>query len=608
MPAPVQSTAINKGVPIPAPSKGIDAISNLMQMDPAEAIYIYNMVATQSGLAVRPGWSEWVTSMSGTGGVRTIIPVRGGTTTGSNDKLFACTQQGIYDCTSSSSSPTLVVTFPSQTGNAGWGEWDHCTNLGGDVILMYCDEVNGYYTYDTQTTTWTKVTRAFQGTGSSSGATLTVATTVAGVIQTGGELYTISGGVLTDTGLSVVSGSGPTYTLSGSPALGAGTAIAIINNGSQVYGVDPGTFASVRLFSNFVFFVQAGTPNSWILPIGQVYGQASLFTFGNKFPHGGNLNNLYVFTYGSYFGMYIYLVAIGDSGDIIAYSGNNPFSSSSWTLSGQWYIGDMLPGRRNANNYGGDLTILSSYGLINLSSLFYQKDLADPNAYLSKKIAPAIASDVAANQQRGWQLVPWPALNGLVVNEGGSATNKQFFYNFLTNAWSVFQQTVAFNCQAVWHGNMYAGTADGRLAILQGGQDGLKLNGTGAVAINWGALGAFSDAGFPGVLKFVDTIRPYFLSQQNVSYKVFCRFDFDVTDLSSQLGSGLTAPGSASSGWDSGVWDSAMWGAGLESPQIGLMGAAGAGRYLSVGILGSSSGAATLIGYGASLRPTASFL
>jgi len=607
MPLPQISNAVSKIAKIAAPSKGVDAISNLMEMDPQEAVYIYNMVATQSGLAVRPGWNEWCTSMSGSGGVRTIISVRGSNSSGGNDHLFACTQTGIYDCTSSSGAPTLVVTFGNQTGNAGWGEWDHCTNLGGDVILMYCDEVNGYYTFDTQTTTWTQVTQAFQGTGHTAGTTLTLDSTVAGTILTGGEIYTISGGVLTDTGFHVVSGSGP-YTISGSPALAASTPIAIINNSSQIYGTNPANFASVRLFNNFVFFVQAGSSNSWILPIGQVYGVATVFSFGNKFPHGGNLNNLYVFTYGSYFGMYVYLVGIGDSGDIIAYSGTNPFSAASWTLSGQWYIGDMLPGRRNASNYGGDLTILSSYGIVNLSSLFYQKDLADPNAYLSKKVAPAIAADVAANQLRGWQLVPWPALNGLLVNEGGSGSNKQFFYNFLTNAWSVFQQTILMNCAAVWHGNMYAGTVDGRVVILQGGQDSVKRNGTGAIAINWGALGAFSDAGLPGVLKFVDTIRPYFLAAQPVSYNVFAYYDFNITDLSGMLGSGLSPPAAGTSGWDIGIWDSALWGTGAQSAQIGLQGVARAGRHVAVGILGASNGAATLIGYEASYTPTTEFL
>lgn len=529
-------------VPIPVPHKGINAIASLAQMDPEEAIYAYNLIATQNGMQVRPGYSEWVTNLAGSGGVRTVIPVRGNDPGGANDKLFACTIQGIWDCTSSTSAPTKVVTFGTQTGNAGWGSWEHCTNAGGDVMLLYCDEVNGYYTFDTATTTWLQVTQ------------------------------------------------------------GAG--------GTQINGVNPATFAFVRLHNNRVWFVQAGTGNAWFLPVGQVYGAATEFSFGNKFSHGGNLNSLWVFTYGSYFGTYLYLVGIGDAGDVIAYTGNDPTQSTTWSMAGQWYVGELPPGRRVASNYGGDLVILNTYGAITLSSLFYQKDLSDPNIYMTKKIAPAIKNEVnnPNAQVRGWEIVAWPNINSLLVLDPNLlyVNTYQFCYCLATNGWTVFRN-FPMQTAAVWQKKLYAGTPDGRVVVSTGGLDNVKLSTGQGTSIQWGGLGAFNSVQAPGRLKFFDLIRPYFLTDQQLEYTIFARFDFNIADLI--LGQGVPAPPPiAGPVWDTGIWDSAIWGMGGTVPQLGVSGSSGQGRWCAVGILGTSNGNSTLISYESSIRVAKGFL
>jgi len=529
------SKKFSREIPVPIPYKGINAISPLSEMDPQEAILAYNLIPTQSGMQVRPGWQQWCTNLAGAGGVRTLIPVRGNATAA--DKLFACTINGIYDCTSSSSSPTLVVTFPSQTGNAGWGQWEHCTNLAGDVYLLYCDEVNGYYTFDTNTTTWLKVT--------------------------------------------------------------AGTA------SNQINGVDPATLVSVRLYNNRIWFVQVNTGNAWYLPVGQIYGTVTQFSFGNKFNHGGNLNSLWMFTYGSVFGTYMYLVGIGDSGDVIAYTGSDPNSATTWSMAGQWYVGDLPVGRRVATSYGGDLIILSVYGAVNLSSLFYQKDIMDPSIYLTKKIAPIIKNEIANNDMRGWEIVPWPSQNSFLILDPDSVNTIQFCYNLVTNAWTVLK-AIPMQTACSWHGNLYAGSQSGVVELIGANQDAIPISGSTGNSINWGMLGAFSSMQMPGVAKFVDLIRAYLLSQQTASYVTFARYDFDITDLT--LGSGTGAPGAATSGWDVGIWDSMLWGAGSQSTQVGVSGSTGSGRWVAFGILGTSIGMETLVGIDASIRPTAGFL
>jgi hypothetical protein len=526
---------------VPAPVGGIDAVTSIMEMNPTDALYAYNVDFTQQGPKVRNGSQQWATAVSGTGGVRTVISVRGAGTAGAQDFLFACTASGIYDCSASTSSPTLVVTFGITSGNAGYCEYDFATNAAGDVLLMVCDEANGYYTFDCSTSTWVKVTA------------------------------------------------------------GAG--------GTQVSGVDPATFVSVRVFGAFIHFVQGGTGLSWLSSTpGAPYGAMSSLGWGNKFAHGGNLNNLYVFTYGSALGTYTYLIGIGDAGDVLAYQGINPFAAATWTLAGEWFVGDLPAGRRSCTNYGGDLAILSAYGIIQISSLFLQKDIEDPTAYLDKKIAPALAADFnLLSALRGFAFVAWPAKNSLIVTEPlvAGVTKKQWVYNLATNAWSVYNG-LDFQCGAFWHGNLYVGTSAGTLIKMIGTQDGVLLNGTGGVAINFGLLGAFQQGKHTGVNKIIDLVRAYFLTDVPLSFQTFVRYDFDVSDLALGSVSFISTP--ASGGWDAGVWDMAIWaGGGTPTPQIAAQGAVGVGKWAAIGILGATKGDTTLLGYDVSMRPTAGF-
>jgi hypothetical protein len=598
---------------LPAPSAGIDAVTNLMEMKPTEALYAYNVIMTQNGPTVRPGNQQWVTNLTGTGGVRTIIPVRGAGTAGAQDFLLACTANGIWNCTSSTAAPTKVVTFATTTGNAGYCEWDSFTNLNGDVCIIVCDDVNGAFVLDTATDTWNQITEAFQGTGEATGTTaLTIQSTVSGVIQVGGEVNTLNlaTGVLTDTGVSIVSGSGTAWVMSGTLTLASGSAIVIINNSAQIYGVNPSQFVAVRIYNNTPFFVQGGTGNAWYLPPGQLYGQATAFNYGNRFTHGGNLNNLYIFTYGSAFGTFVYLIAISDGGDVVAYTGISPTSASTFTLSGVWYVGDLPSGRRSASNYGGDLNILCAYGVLQISSLFFQKNPDDPTLYLTRKIAPAISRDIQTfTGQFGFSFVAWPAQQSLIITEPVvmGTVPRQYCYNLATNAWSVFK-TLDFQCGAYWHGNLFVGTSTGTVLVYSGNSDNVLLNGTGGIAINFGVLGAFQQGPKVGY-KFVDLIRPYFSTSSPVSYQVLCQFDFDLTDLALGSVSFISQP--ISGGWDSGIWDSAVWGAGTEGSdnQFSVQGGTdGMGQFVAVGLLGATMGQTTLIGYQLSVRQTKGFL
>lgn len=148
---------IAKSGGIPAPIGGINANDPLANMNPEDLIYSFNMIPMQNGLHVRDGYQEWETAVAGAGGIRTMISLKSQNATGgSQDKMFAVTILGIYDVTGTGTAPALVVVFPAQTGDAGYGTYTRFTTVA-DQFLLYFDEVNGMYTYAVSTGVWLKV-------------------------------------------------------------------------------------------------------------------------------------------------------------------------------------------------------------------------------------------------------------------------------------------------------------------------------------------------------------------------------------------------------------------------------------------------------------------
>lgn len=92
---------------IPAPTNGVDARVSLAAGDMSVCPYAYNIMPDEAGMRVRLGYREFVLEVEGAGtsyGVSTIIPMEG--IAGADDKLFAVTNEGIFDVTSYNTTPT----------------------------------------------------------------------------------------------------------------------------------------------------------------------------------------------------------------------------------------------------------------------------------------------------------------------------------------------------------------------------------------------------------------------------------------------------------------------------------------------------------------------
>jgi hypothetical protein len=142
---------------IPAPMGGLNAMSPGTAVPDGDCLAVWNLIASENGLRSRLGFREWCTGLTGAANnfVRSLLSFSGSEP--SQNKLFATTDTGISDATTSTATPASVFTFASSLGNAGYGTGRvHTTSAGH--FFIYCDEVNGLHVYAEDGATWSAPT------------------------------------------------------------------------------------------------------------------------------------------------------------------------------------------------------------------------------------------------------------------------------------------------------------------------------------------------------------------------------------------------------------------------------------------------------------------
>lgn len=377
---------------------------------------------------------------------------------------------------------------------------------------------------------------------------------------------------------------------------GAGTWAKVTLGGgaTQISGIDPALFVLPVIFKSRVWFVEKASARAWYLPVGSVFGAATAFNFGNKFKHGGTLVALYNWTVDGGEGTDDYLVAISSGGDVVIYRGNDPATATDFLQHGQWYIGPPPAGRRIGGSFGGELYLLSAYGIIPLTRLIAGALIQQDDIYLSRKITPLINQQMLVGRQNvGWEIKLIPTENLLLssVPKRIGFDYAQFVQSLNSKGWAIYRD-LPYYTGDTWEGVFYFSDSTGRVLIHDGTQDNVSILGVNGVAIEWSALSVFQEYGEVGRYKITQFIRPVFLSAQAPSYAVEARYEYNLSEV-------LPPPiPSVSTGsvWDVGVWDLALWGGDLfeiEKP----VGGSGIGRNVAVAINGSSAATTILVRY-----------
>lgn len=489
--------SLNRQAEFPAPTGGINAVLAANAIRAEQAIALLNMVPLQLGVSTRLGWQEWCTrvkagAIAADTEVRSILSFKGALAI--HDKLFAVTSDGIYDVSISADLPTRVVAFPSTLNLAGYGIATTVATAGGH-FLLYCDEENGYYTYDGAAGTWLKVT-AGGGAGQING---TDPANFAHVLEWKGRVWFTQ------------KNSAKAWYL------------------TTTYG------------------------------IGTIYGTVASFDFGQHFKSGGQLAGLFRWTRDGGSGPDDRLVAVSTSGDVVVYEGTDPTSASTFRQVGSWVTGGVPSGREIATSLGGDVLLLTVAGLLPLSALLQGEALRPDvyATYDIQNLYATYVRPRAALP--GWRMRLHPQENTLVVflPHKAGATDTQFVYSLASKAWSVYEGVDARAAES-WDGRLYFGDAASRVNVHLGGMDGIARDGTAATAtpILFTHLTGFTAFG-NAARKQVKIIRPHLILQGvPPDYGVQARYDYDLSAVTLPLSP--PSPGGLAT-WDVALWDVGLW-------------------------------------------------
>ena len=518
---------------VESPIKGIDARVALTQGSPLYCIYTYNILPYEYGMYVRKGFREYQIAVDdGSGaGVHTLIPFGGIEEQGIEDKLFAVTNEGIWDVTLAAAAPILKLTFADQQNNAGYGVYTHYVDDSETDLLMYADNFNGLFTYEASTGTWAQAT-----------------------------------GIL-----------GP-----------------VIENIRWVIS-----------HKQRLWLVEENSTKAWYLPIGSKSGQATEFFFGSKFAHGGNLEGLFNWTIDGGAGVDDLLVAVSRSGDVLPYKGQDPSAAETWDLVGSYFIGQVPKGPFFGTEHGGELMLLSTYGLTSMNDLLKGVDSADLGALdqAQGSVAGAITGPLrnrmqATIDQYGWQVRLAPSAGALIITAPaiGSGAQIQYVYNIATRGWGLWRG-VPMNSLDEFEGAVVFGTADNRVMRMDVTADNVLITppaeGINGDPIEFSTLTAYQSFGADALYKRVHLIRADFVADGQPEYITQARYDYDIAEAMLPTGEPLTGQNF----WDEGTWDLAIWASAGNEAFTGLQGAWGSGRYIAVAIQGKTREETRLIGF-----------
>lgn len=461
-------------------------------------------------MKLRKGYEQWVAGLEDTEsfGVRTLIPFAGDVADGTSDRLFAVTNEGIWDVTEQNAAPTLKVAFIVQNNDAGYGVYTRYTTDAELDIVFYADSINGLFTYDPVADTWAE------------------STGITGVTTT------------------------------------------LIN--------------FVMVHKQRIWFATRGGTIGYYLPVGSLAGEAKPFYFGSKFKHGGALVGLHSWSVDGGAGLDDYLVVISRGGDILPYQGSDP--ESEWQNVGTYFIGEVPKGPKIAADVGGDLVILSEFGVTAMSELLRgPTSAAQPSREsVAFNVAVLVRQDVEAlSDEDGWEVRYAPSEGLLLINTPPRVNGEriQYVYSRATQGWA-YLRGVPIDCIDTWQGVPYFGYGS-TIQRFDAARDGVA-EGDQGTDIPFSIQHAYSHFGAPAQYKRIELIRPTFIGQTEPAFIVAARYDYNVTEITNSAGF-TTSEGDV---WDAGIWDLSKWSTDGFVTGYQVLGAVGIGRAASIAIAG----------------------
>jgi hypothetical protein len=475
---------------VPAPIKGMDARVNASIDNPEVCIWAINMVPSDFGMRVRSGYREWQIGLGSE--VRTIVPYKGLAQLGTADRIFAMTEDGIYDVTVAGAAPVNKLMFGTTSEDSGFGIYIHYVTEAGADLIFYADGENGLFTYTPSTDTWA------QTTGITSIATASaplVITDVVFVVQHKLRIWLIE------------KGSSKAWYLPIRAIAGEATEFFYaqkFKNGGDLVGL-------------YNWTVDGGN--------GRDDHLVAVSRAGDVIPYTGEdpADDMTWTSTGTFF-----IGAIPRGNRVASEHGGELYMLS--TL-GVITMSDLLQGANPADPFR------------NLIGYRVGRLLREDMDVYQNQHGWTMRFDTGL----GALIITTPERNDL--------TYRQYVYNLSTGGWGLWR-AVPMLASDVWEGKIMFGDKSGRMLRMDVAPDNVTLDGLNQTKIDFFLLSSYQTMGAPGVNKQVLQIRPNFITDKKPAFEVFAFYDYLISEPLPPTAEPGTGSGSAwdSALWDVGVW------------------------------------------------------
>lgn len=535
-----------------APLKGLSLSSQLVTGDPLSAPILDNWIVDEDRIRVRGGTFLWQ-SLPVTLPVEAVIPYYGNP----QSLLLACNLR-LYTQANAALDGRVF------TSN-DWA-WTSISNLGDKEYTVLVNGDDGVWSWDGGTAG----SAAPKAITSLSNANPAVATVAAADIASfaNGNTVTIAGGVgafAVANGAHIISSVGTpanTFTLLGVDTSAGGapqtTGLTAIKAGSLYKeNVRPPATASwvlvnemdkVLVHMNRLWFADSTNLAVYYLPLLQKSGELKVLPLNALFRRGGNVVAIYTWTLDGGAGMDDCLVVCTSNGEAAIYRGIDP--DDDFSLVGVFRF-DAPMSKNSVINYGGDLYILTSTGLLPMSTLIRaeteQLGKADKNVF-SEFWNEALAH----RSEPGWMVVldhhTGVAICNLPLGGGRYKQMVRFMPDPIWATWSGLNA----RCWNWINGRLLFGSTDGKLYELS--ELYLNDNGNPIVA---DVQFAWSTYNTPA-LKHFKMVLPYIISDGVPRPYIDMKVDYDSTPPLNQPDVTFAQLGAT---WDVATWDIDYWAA-----------------------------------------------
>ncbi|MER8619170.1 hypothetical protein NKG99_20420 [Mesorhizobium sp. M1409] len=336
----------------------------------------------------------------------------------------------------------------------------------------------------------------------------------------------------------------------------------------------PDQFNVVLTHQKRLWFADSSNRSVYYLPLQQKSGEVKELPLNAIFKRGGTIRAIATWTVDGGDGLDDQLVVFTDNGEAAIYSGIDP--DTDFSLTGVYYF-DSPMSKRSVVNYGGELHVLISTGLVPMSRLM-RAETEQLGKLSDRQVFSAFAKASAQRGVPGWGVLLDPTSGRMIAN--------------LPHGGKVYRQMVRFTPGLQWatwsalparswgwvDNRLYIGSDDGKVYEVSS----LNLNDAGK-PIRVDVQGAWSSFGTPATKQF-KMVLPYLQTDGTPRAMVDIKVDYDTSDPLNQPD--VTLGGGPAGTWELATWDVDSWGGALVGHNnwsgVGVIGRVGAPRLVAL--------------------------